>query len=813
MISFVCSQCGRRLRAPDEQAGKKMKCPQCGGVTEVPRLVAAAPDGGAAPTGQPAANPGPTLSPISPPILVEPLDATEPPSTSTQATATPNDATLPPPAVVEVWPVASVLPLVGVPGYEILEELGRGGMGVVYKARQLRPRRLVALKMILAGEHAGAEALVRFRREAESVARLQHPNIVQVHEVGEHNGLPYLTLEYVEGGSLAHRLSRKRPTVRQSAALIEQLARAVHYAHQKGIVHRDLKPGNILLAADQAGGGTSESGWAPKIVDFGLAKQMEGMASIITTGPRTQTGAILGTPSYMAPEQAGGKSKNIGPAVDVYSLGAILYECLTGEPPFHGETTLDTLMQLATQEPIPPRQLRPKCPRDLEAVTLKCLQKDPARRYESALALADDLSRFLEGERVEARPPNWLSSLKDWTLEHKRAALIGGGVFLMLLVVLLIVLLRPSSEDEPDGRGSSADNDRPSIREAANRMSSQNNLREFGIAMHNVASAQLTMPPAAITDPQSGKPLLSWRVAILPYIEQDPLYKQFHLNEAWDSPHNIELLSQMPKVYTIPGTKAKEGYTFYQVFVGPGTPFDTRFASRGGAFGIKGPRMPASFPDGTSLTILIAEAAEAVPWTKPEDLAYDPKWPLPKLGGAFRHGFNVVMADGAVVFVSNNVSEQTLRNAITANDGNVLGDDWPDGNGKESRRSPVKKKAPEGGATVVGTVKYNGQPLSSGIVTFHGDPRTTAATIQADGTYLVEGLVPGNYKVTVREDRPEVPGPPGKKDKAGGPGGGPPGEAPPKRVLLPAKYGEAATTPLSVQVQPGKNTFDLELAN
>jgi len=192
-----------------------------------------------------------------------------------------------------------------------------------------------------------------------------------------------------------------------------------------------------------------------------------------------------------------------------------------------------------------------------------------------------------------------------------RAVLIGGGAFLVLSLVLLIILLNSGSSDETGSSGG----DGESVRTRAERQISKNNLKQMSIAMQTAHDALGSMPPAAITDPQTGKPLLSWRVAILPYMEQDPLYRQFRLNEAWDSPHNLALLSQMPKQYSIPGTKAKEGYTFYQVFVGPETPFDTRFAGRGGQFGIQGPRIPASFPDGLSNTILIAEAAEAVPWT------------------------------------------------------------------------------------------------------------------------------------------------------------------------------------------------------
>jgi peroxiredoxin/tetratricopeptide (TPR) repeat protein/tRNA A-37 threonylcarbamoyl transferase component Bud32 len=273
-------------------------------------------------------------------------------------------------------------------GYEILGELGRGGMGVVYKARHLRLNRIVALKMILAGAHAGSKEHKRFRSEAEAVARLQHPNIVQIHEVGESEGRPYFSLEYVDGGSLAQRLDGTPQAARQSAQLIEALARAMNVAHQQNIVHRDLKPANVLLNRD----GT------PKITDFGLAKQMD------SEHAQTGTGAILGTPSYMAPEQAAGRTREIGPAADVYALGAILYELLTGRPPFRGETPMDTMFQAISQEPVPPTRLQPKVPRDLETICLKCLQKEPAKRYPSALALAEDLQRFRSNLPIEARP-------------------------------------------------------------------------------------------------------------------------------------------------------------------------------------------------------------------------------------------------------------------------------------------------------------------------------------------------------------------------------------------------------------------------
>ncbi|HEV3119955.1 MAG TPA: serine/threonine-protein kinase, partial [Gemmataceae bacterium] len=255
-----------------------------------------------------------------------------------------------------------------VAGYEILDTLGRGAMGVVYKARQRGLRRIVALKMILAGGHASDVELARFRTEAEAVGQLQHANIVQVYEVGEQNGCPFLSLEFVDGDSLQKKLGGMPQPIMHSAEMVQVLALAMDFAHRKGIIHRDLKPANVLLMLPRtAGAGESatltatpliESHYGiPKIADFGLAKHLEGDAG------QTRSGTILGTPSYMAPEQAEGKSKDVGPLADQYALGAILYEMLTGRPPFRGETVLDTLEQVRTQEPVPPTQLQPKVPR------------------------------------------------------------------------------------------------------------------------------------------------------------------------------------------------------------------------------------------------------------------------------------------------------------------------------------------------------------------------------------------------------------------------------------------------------------------
>jgi serine/threonine-protein kinase len=240
------------------------------------------------------------------------------------------------------------------PGYEVLGELGRGGMGVVYKAKQINADRLVALKMILAGGHAGPDLLTRFRTEAEAIARLQHPHVVQVFEVGTHNDLPFFSLEFCPGGSLDKKLAGTPLPPIKAATLVGKLARGVQAAHKARVLHRDLKPANVLLAAD----GT------PKVTDFGLAKKLDGRGVTIP-------GVIMGTPSYMAPEQACGKGAELGPAVDVYALGAILYECLTGRPPFRAATVLDTLRQVVWEEPVPPRQLNAQVPLDLEMVCLK----------------------------------------------------------------------------------------------------------------------------------------------------------------------------------------------------------------------------------------------------------------------------------------------------------------------------------------------------------------------------------------------------------------------------------------------------------
>jgi serine/threonine protein kinase/WD40 repeat protein len=330
-----------------------------------------------------------------------------------------------------------------VPGYDVMEQIGYGGMGVVYKARHRKLKRLVALKRLRTSSDWDRE---RFRTEAEAVARLQHPNIVQIYEVGEMDGLPYLALEYVEGGTLSQLIAGKPQPARPSAELVRTLARAMQYAHEHGVVHRDLKPANILLKTGRTKPrDTLKSPYSttslmalvlettPKIADFGVAKCIDDGSG------QTADGDMLGTPSYMAPEQARGRSRQVAPTTDVYALGAILYELTTGRPPFDGEHPLETVHQVLHDDPVSPSRLQPRLPRDLETITLTCLQKDPAKRYQSAGALSDDLDRFLDGRPITARPtPPW-ERLGRWARRRPREALLAAVALASVLAGLWLV--------------------------------------------------------------------------------------------------------------------------------------------------------------------------------------------------------------------------------------------------------------------------------------------------------------------------------------------------------------------------------------
>jgi tRNA A-37 threonylcarbamoyl transferase component Bud32 len=289
--------------------------------------------------------------------------------------------------------------------YELLEPIARGGMGVVYKARQRRLNRIVALKMILAGELASSEQIRRFYVEAEAAAKLDHPGIVPVFEVGQVGNQHFYSMAFVEGASVATPLKSGRYPPKLAAQIVAQVADAIHYAHQQGVIHRDLKPQNVLI--DGQG--------RPRVTDFGLARNVAFDSTL------TASGQVMGTPSYMPPEQALGRVDSIGPAADIYSLGATLYHLITGEVPFRAATPMDTLLLVLESDPIPPRQLHSEIPRDLETICLKCLQKSPAQRFESARALAEDLRRFLANEPILARPVTRLERLAKWARRRQRA--------------------------------------------------------------------------------------------------------------------------------------------------------------------------------------------------------------------------------------------------------------------------------------------------------------------------------------------------------------------------------------------------------
>jgi WD40 repeat protein len=339
--------------------------------------------------------------------------------------------------------------LPAIPGYEVLGELGRGGMGIVYLARHTALRRLVALKMLLAGSPAMPEPLARFRAEAEALARLQHPNIVQIYEIGEHEGRPFFAMEYVSGGSLAQ-AAGKSEDLRWAARLVEELARAIEAVHRCGIVHRDLKPANILLSGEwlvASGEQKADSSLAtrhsplatPKITDFGLARDLAADRHL------TRTGQAMGTPAYMSPEQARGDVAAVGPATDIYALGAILYELLSGRPPFEEATAAQTIARVLADEPVSPARLRPGLPRDLVTICLRCLEKEPRKRYVTAQDLADDLHRFLAGEPIRARPVSRMERAWRWCCRRPVVAgllALSAGLALALVGSVLVYTTR-----------------------------------------------------------------------------------------------------------------------------------------------------------------------------------------------------------------------------------------------------------------------------------------------------------------------------------------------------------------------------------
>ena len=303
--------------------------------------------------------------------------------------------------------------------YELLEEIGRGGQGVVYRAHQKSLNRTVALKVIGLGPWATEAHLKRFRREAEAAANLDHPFIVPIHEVGERDGCCYFSMNFIEGGQLDEVVRGAPMSIRQAAELIAKVARTVHYAHEHGILHRDIKPGNILL--DTKG--------EPHLTDFGLARLVEAESTV------TRTLEAMGTPSYMAPEQAAGNNAAVSKATDVYGLGAVFYELLTGHPPFAGGTTFETVRLVLDTEPRAPRLINPKVDRDLSTICLKCLEKDPQRRYSSALALAEDLEHWLKHEPIQAKPSGFFTHGRKWVRRNPAVAALSASLVALAVVM------------------------------------------------------------------------------------------------------------------------------------------------------------------------------------------------------------------------------------------------------------------------------------------------------------------------------------------------------------------------------------------
>jgi WD40 repeat protein/serine/threonine protein kinase len=436
-IQTPCSACSAKVNIKDELIGKAIKCPKCGARITVSDPWATVPSDRVKAT-----------PPVDPWATAAPHDALRTPDHVARGDGETASQNMGGKSTVPQHTPASPAETVSVPGYDIEGVLGRGGMGVVYKARHRQLKRTVALKMILSGGHADPRELARFRIEAEAVARLQHPNIVQIHEVGETDGHPFCALEFVEGGNLAGKIDGKPMPPRKAARLVEPLARAMQLAHSRNVVHRDLKPANVLLDADDT----------PKITDFGLARQTD------SDSGETQAGAVMGTPSYMAPEQASGRTHEAGPAADVYALGAILYDCLAGQPPFKGKTVVDTLDQVRTKEPKPPSRWHAGIPLDLETICLKCLRKEPEQRYASAAELADELTRFLRGEPILARPVGRWERCVKWV---KRNPLVAGVSAALVFVLLSAVIVSSLLAVEANNQANAAQENANKAKEAA----------------------------------------------------------------------------------------------------------------------------------------------------------------------------------------------------------------------------------------------------------------------------------------------------------------------------------------------------------
>jgi serine/threonine protein kinase len=630
--------------------------------------------------------------------------------------------------------------------YEVLEVLGRGGFGIVFRAFDERLQRVVAVKVLSPALVTTSPARKRFLREARSSARVRHENVVQIYDVKE-EPLPYLVMEFVPGETLQQRLDRSGPlSVAEVLQIGRQVAEGLAAAHATGLIHRDIKPSNILI----------EDGpqQRAKITDFGLARAVDD-ASL------TRSGVVAGTPLYMAPEQARGEV--LDPRADLFSLGSVLYALLTGQPPFLAGSTFAVLKRVVEDTPRPIREIIPEVPEWLCQIVAKLHAKEPADRFQSAREVADVLADceaqlqthggLRDHSRIPAskpaRPRRW-----PWLV----AALLPVAFVAILVYALTRPGLRPSGSPEPspsaleredlgklkgewvlaekppqlkdidslviridDGTfevwqtgprperatGSfriEADRkeivlhvgvkdgtrpvrvayrfDRDRLRldfagvvggpstetlRLSDRVRSPNNIKQIAVAMSNYHDVNKGLPRAALTaGPRgTGKPLLSWRVALLPYVEQWELHKEFKLDEPWDSDHNKKLIARMPAVYKTPGIPTAEpGLTHYRVFVGPGTAFEP-IPDREHGIGV------SDITDGTSNTLLLAEAAEPVIWTKPDDLPFAPDRPLAKLG-VYNFGINMAFCDGTLGTLAPAVSEAELRALITRNGGESI---------------------------------------------------------------------------------------------------------------------------------------------
>ncbi|MCU0708534.1 MAG: serine/threonine protein kinase, partial [Pirellula sp.] len=399
--------------------------------------------------------------------------------------------------------------------YELLEVIARGGMGVVYRARQTTLNRIVALKMILSAEFASSEEVERFYSEAQAAALLDHPGIVPIYEVGEYEGKHFYSMTYVEGESLASKTSTIPLSPKEAAGIVKEVAMAVEYAHQKGIIHRDIKPSNILI--DIQG--------RPRVTDFGLAKRLTGESGL------TVTGQVLGTPSYMPPEQASGRINAVGPAADVYAMGAVLYSITTGRPPFQSASSVDTLRQVVDQEPVSPRQLNPSLPIDLETIILKCLEKSVPRRYPSAQSLSDELGRFLEGKPIEARPIRRIAKAWRWCRRSPVIASLIASLILVLLSGIGVSTYFAWKERQRATSESLARNNEKKMRELAER--NERNAKESEeSARRALYTARINLAQSAFDDNKMSRTLRlleDIRADVKPGGSDNRSYEWYHL--------------------------------------------------------------------------------------------------------------------------------------------------------------------------------------------------------------------------------------------------------------------------------------------